>query len=69
MKNEKAINLYLLSLYFISNFLLGLSILFSATTIQELCTGWGILTLANLVIIMILYSATLDEEKKEKEKE
>ena len=62
----KYVRLYGRSLYFITNFLFAISILFSATSIQELTLGWGVQALINLFIIAIGLNE-IEEEKKDQE--
>ena len=67
MEIPKEIKLYMLSLYFISNFLFAISILFYATSIYELTSFWGFQAVINLVMIIIGLSIANDEEERQKE--
>ena len=62
----KFIKLYGISLYFITNFLFAIAILFSTTSIQDLTAIWGFQALINLVIIATVLNE-IEEEKKDQE--
>ena len=67
MKEDyKFVKLYGCSLYFITNFLFAISLLYTATSIQDLTAIWGFQALINLVIIAIGLNE-IEEEKKDQE--
>lgn len=68
MKFNKVINLYLISLYFITNFLYAISLSLSATSLSELTLWLSGQTGLNIIIIIIcigIYTDMLNQQKEE----
>ena len=67
--NYKYMRLYGLSLYFITNFLFAISILFRVTSIQDLTLVWGFQALINIVLVATVLDAIEEEEKEQENKD
>ena len=68
MKNKRILELSIVVLYLITNFLMGLNVFVKATNIIELTDGWSILTIMNCGILLAIYIWFYEDSETKKNK-
>ena len=68
MKNKRILELSIVVLYLITNFLMGLNVFVKATNIIELIDGWSILTIMNCGILLAIYIWFYEDSETKKNK-